>query len=411
MKINFYIAAALFFNIVFSQDISYGYLRGVEASMCMDECSNYMLENESSEFITYLMLPSDINEVYYIDRYVEIQSFEEYQCMMCNASIVSNISLSDLCEYPVSCVADPCEVDSDCEINTPVECIANYCGGCYADFYDLDGNIVDCFNSQEILPCDDVSNIFFGMCDMFLGYAVVEDDCQGVSGCGWDSNGIDYSSAFFNTYDDCIACFSEPDVCEDIEYDYDQLHSGDYILCEQDSDCISVWGDCGVGLGGCHYSVNEQNYQETAVDYLVNLWVAGNCMEWVCDCLDLPGSVCNDGLCELSYCMDENPQGCFSSGCLEGYACIDYEESGDCVPSWCGCDEFYGDWFCTEDCNGGTCFELGDVSYDGNIDIVDIVTLVNIILGLSPYSLLADVNSDSTINIIDVILIIDYILE
>ena len=73
------------------------------------------------------------------------------------------------------------------------------------------------------------------------------------------------------------------------------LQQSDYILCEEDSDCISVWGDCGVGLGGCHYSVNEQNYHETAVDHLVNLWTVANCMEWVCDCMSLPESFCNNG--------------------------------------------------------------------------------------------------------------------
>ena len=376
----------------------------------MDSCSEYMLETEDGDFLSYLYNGNNIDLSILINRFVDIEISSLYQCLMCEAYIINTINISNECENPITCVVDPCEV-ADCNLSSIIECESNYCGGCYADFYDFSGNLVDCNNNQVILPCDDVSNIFFGMCDMFLGYAVVGNDCQGISGCGWDSNGIDYSSAFFNTYDDCIACFSELDVCEDIEYDYDQLHSGDYILCEEDSDCISVWGDCGVGLGGCHYSVYEQNYHETAVDHLVNLWVAGNCMEWACDCVDLPSSICSAGICMLSYCEEENPSGCFLQGCDDGYACIDYEETGDCVPSSCYCDEFFGNWFCTEDCNGGTCYELGDVNYDSNINIVDVVTIINIILGITPYSMLSDVNNDQLTNIIDVVLIIEFILD
>ena len=71
----------------------------------------------------------------------------------------------------------------------------------------------------------------------------------------------------------------------------------------------------------------------------------------------------------------------------------------------------FGNWFCTEDCNGGTCYELGDVNYDSNINIVDVVNIVNIILGITPYSILSDVNSDQLTNIIDVVLIIEFILD
>ena len=74
---------------------------------------------------------------------------------------IDSISLSSDCEFPISCFADPCEVAAECELNTPVECFPNYCGGCYADFYDLNGDLVDCY-SQSVLPCDDLGDLFFG---------------------------------------------------------------------------------------------------------------------------------------------------------------------------------------------------------------------------------------------------------
>ena len=59
-------------------------------------------------------------------------------------------------------------------------------------------------------------------------------------------------------------CLSQD--CESIEYDYDQLHSGVYSECEFNIDCVAVWGDCDVGLGGCHYGVNAENYPGGHID-------------------------------------------------------------------------------------------------------------------------------------------------
>ena len=392
-------------------DTYIGYLREIEASFCMDQCSQYMLENESGELITNLTSLNEIDLSYFINRYVDVEATLELECIECTALIIDNIVISPNCENPVFCFADPCEVAEECQINTPVECISSYCGGCYADFYDLEGNLIDCY-TDIIEPCDDLEGIFFGLCDMFLGYAVVNGICNGVSGCGWESDGVDYSNAFFNSFNECENnCINEPYECENIEYNYDQLHSGAYTECNDNSDCTAIWGDCDVGLGGCHYAVNESLYQEDQINGLVSLWIDNDCMEWVCDCASLPNSICNNGNCELAYCYDPNPAGCVSTGCPENYGCVDYEYSGDCMPSSCFCDEFYGDWFCTEDCNGGTCFQLGDINYDNTINVIDVVSIVNSILGLSDFSPLADVNSDDTINIIDVIVLINIILD
>ena len=55
---------------------------------------------------------------------------------------------------------------------------------------------------------------------------------------------------------------------------------------------------------------------------------------------------------------------------------------------------------------------LGDVNLDGNLDVLDIVIVVNMIFELeNPNYLLADVNNDSVINVLDVILIVNNILD
>ena len=134
-------------------------------------------------------------------------------------------------------------------------------------------------------------------------------------------------------------------------------------------------------------------------------------MQWICDCTSLPNSVCNNGTCELAYCYSDNPAGCFVSGCPEGYQCIQNEN--ECIPSQCFCDDFYGEWFCTEDCGGGTCSLIlqGDINNDGILNVSDVIIIVNIILGIFSSDMIADLNGDNSIDIIDVVMIVNIILN
>jgi hypothetical protein len=174
---------------------------------------------------------------------------------------------------------------------------------------------------------------------------------------------------------------------------------------------MAVWGHCDVGLGGCHYSVSVDNYPNEEIANLVDLWFEGDCMEWVCDCAAEPYAQCIDGSCTSAYCMSDNPAGCFQTGCDEGYECI--VDPNDCAASWCGCDGFYGDWFCTEDCGGGSCVEssfLGDLNGDGVINVMDIVLAVDAILD-SEYEPMGDINGDGSLNVIDIILMVNIVLD
>ena len=524
----------------------FGYLKEAETSFCMDECSQYYIETEVDPgFGSINVILDNLNvDIYmYLNRFIEVELGEEISCIECSAYEIDSIKLSDECQYPVDCFVDPCLAPPPCELNTPVDCFSNYCGGCYADFYDMEDNLVDCylnsncegenpagcfqngcpdsydciddwanncvpsscgcdesigqwictddcnggtciesdsqigdecvtqngemgfldclfdctselyfdwlgdgicdegpwrildFNCEELGwdcgdcnpdwdgtdpsglcsdACIDLSGLFFGLCDMYLGVGYMDGSCQNISGCGWDVDGVDYSGAFFDTIDQCEnICNINPDVCEDIEYDYDQLHSGDYATCEFDNDCMAVWGHCDVGLGGCHYSVNEDAYLEEEINTLVNLWIQEDCMTWVCDCSAEPYAQCIDGTCTSAYCMEENPAGCFQTGCDEGYECVALPN--DCVASSCGCDGFYGDWYCTEDCGGGTCVTIsssGDFNNDDSINILDVIILVNHILSPDTLELEgADMNNDGMVNILDVIVLINIILS
>jgi hypothetical protein len=57
--------------------------------------------------------------------------------------------------------------------------------------------------------------------------------------------------------------------------------------------------------------------------------------------------------------------------------------------------------------------DLGDVSGDGNINILDLVQIANYILNISvpSYECAADFTGDGTINILDLVQIANYILD
>ena len=63
----------------------------------------------------------------------------------------------------------------------------------------------------------------------------------------------------------------------------------------------------------------------------------------------------------------------------------------------------------------GPSYTLGDINFDNAIDILDVVLMVNIILGvLEPYEfqfLASDLNLDGVINVLDIVQIVNIILD
>ena len=115
-------------------------------------------------------------------------------------------------------------------------------------------------------------------------------------------------------------------------------------------------------------------------------------------------------------------------GCTDTNACnfnIDATiDDGSCDYSVgsCDCNDEPINNYC--DCNfnvidecgecggdGQSCIEPGDVNVDGLINIVDIVIIVNMVLGINTPDLLADLNNDMEINIVDVIMLVNIVLS
>ena len=54
---------------------------------------------------------------------------------------------------------------------------------------------------------------------------------------------------------------------------------------------------------------------------------------------------------------------------------------------------------------------IGDVNYDGFLNVLDVVSIVNMILGNDTIDLIADINGDGGLNIQDIILLMNIILN
>ncbi|MGY8788290.1 MAG: T9SS type A sorting domain-containing protein [Fidelibacterota bacterium] len=177
-----------------------GYLRETETSFCMDQCSIYHLESEGGDFLYNISNQNNIpNFEYFINRFVEIEG-DTIQCVECSAVNVNSIFLSNECEQPVSCFVEPCTV-SNCSSSDSAECSANYCGGCYADYYQED-ELITCESPGYV---NDLSGVDFGLCDMALGFAWVNNHCGMISGCGYIVNDVNYSTQFYSSLFDCIS--------------------------------------------------------------------------------------------------------------------------------------------------------------------------------------------------------------
>ena len=55
-------------------------------------------------------------------------------------------------------------------------------------------------------------------------------------------------------------------------------------------------------------------------------------------------------------------------------------------------------------------FTLGDLNDDGTVNILDVVLLVNIVLGIEDFNPAGDMNTDGLINVLDVVILVNMIL-
>ena len=197
-----------------------GYLYEYEVTDCQDACSQYAIHHEvqDTEPINIIFDDSMTNIDLYVNRYVEVDLGQEIFCVECSAFQVQDISLSDGCEYIVDCFQDPC-ITYECDVNPNLECLPNFCGGCYADFYDLEGNLVNC--NSSVNDCIDLSGIPFPECGSVIGFGYVEGECQTMYCSPIDGYGVDWSNWIYNTIEECeeVCGTNNPITLGDINFD------------------------------------------------------------------------------------------------------------------------------------------------------------------------------------------------
>lgn len=57
--------------------------------------------------------------------------------------------------------------------------------------------------SGSAMDCVDLGGIDFGACDMAMGVVMWNGSCSYLSGCGWEVNGVDYSTYSFTSMEQC----------------------------------------------------------------------------------------------------------------------------------------------------------------------------------------------------------------
>jgi hypothetical protein len=108
----------------------------------------------------------------------------------------------------------------------------------------------------------------------------------------------------------------------------------------------------------------------------------------------------------LIYDVDRDGDLEIIAGTTNAIISIDIKESGSAEDYW----SIFGNGY-----NRNSLFEynrnclLGDINQDMQINVVDIISIVNIILE-SNYNILGDVNQDNNLNVSDIVMLINIIL-
>ena len=321
--------------------------------------------------------------------------------------------------------------------------------GLYAECYDY--NQFECNNE---IGCQWVEDIEYGNCSEFNQDST---GCEETLGCwgayqypgwysGWYCAGgnyqIDNSSCQEIQMPECSEMFENQCInsesCEwIIDIDYFSCSNFNQSQCSQYESCswtLQYGGSYGQWSYECSglYSVDHsycQDYQPPLLEcssHLEQYQCEDYDCQWVPDVDFEDCSLYNESLCyeqdscnwveniQYGYCYNLNEASCDANpNCY--YDCEFWHGScaGCCYGSCLGGSYIISDnSYCNGEPDNGYCTEpyiLGDLDSDGNINVVDIVDLVNIVLN-AQYNFIGDINQDGTNNIVDIISLVNIVL-
>lgn len=137
---------------------------------------------------------------------------------------------------------------------------------------------------------------FVGGCEPASVYVFNGIECVAMDGCGCVGNDCD---ATYSSLDDCKAAHAACDIGERSCSQLAAVHD-DYVshtACQDDTDCVMVWGLCGIGLGSCYHTLNRR-WGAEGLDAIEDAWRAQDCGGGACACAEPPATViCDEGVC------------------------------------------------------------------------------------------------------------------
>jgi len=283
-----------------------------------------------------------------------------------------------------------------------------------------------------VTPCDDLTEVDFGLCDMVLGVGILNGSCTFISGCGWDVNGVDYSPAFYNSMTECntncgnaVECVDSAQIdlsiacplafipvcgCDGITYD-NECYAFNYggvtswtegvcgtVVVEPCSDLGDIsFGDCAMPLGialvngSCTY-VSGCGWEVNGIDYSPAFYLTVESCNSACDspieCVDQdlidPNAACYDVWEPVCGCNGVT----YSNDCYAlNYGGVTSWSSGPCDIVLLGCTYMQAlNYQAEASLDDGSClFAPCNNGCDGDVDGDSSVTVNDILVVLSNF--------------------------
>ena len=310
----------------------------------------------------------------------------------------------------------------------------------FREGYSYTGN--DCEQSLE--ECFDFTDIDFGVCALFLGVGLSNDECSYISGCDWTIDGFDYSNLFFESIEECEQTCSLDSECllttDDILGPY-YFEGAPFrnVIAHEDEPGQRLY------ISG---KVHQNNCQDAISGSMIELWQANDagCYGIVEDCdtgnpeddyFNLRGKFFSDE--DGTYMFESILPGYYGSRPRHIHIKITtpsnevlisqlyFEGDIQCENDpWC--QEADGRIIALDQTENGLSGELdlimnssdggvllGDLNFDSTTNVQDVVILVSIIIdGMTANDFQVfsgDLNSDSNIDILDIVHLVNIILN
>ena len=263
-----------------------------------------------------------------------------------------------------------------------------------------EGMIMPIIGSEDNYVIDEVTLQFFYTCSSPSNPISVassnEDYCDHVS-ISWESPSQNEDILGYNLYRDgtLVTSFGVGTTTFD-DYGANQGTTHEY--------CITSYGDCGESDSSCDDgSIKSDAYEVSNVVATDGLYEDIIIVNWEGSINAEEYKIYRDGIWLGLVSQNSDPE--FVDQFIDFQ--VQYEYCVEAIND-CGNSDFICDL-------GSSSFGLGDVNQDSSLDVLDVVLVINFIMGYDTPSnsqqWSSDINNDQIINIQDIILLVNLILD